>query len=373
MRPLATLLALVAITGTGAICNPMPAADAAATIARHHVDGPVIQVALLLDDSGSMEGLIGQARAQLWELINLLTRTTRDGQRPRIEVALYHYGDLPALESPLVPFTNNLDLVSERLFAVNGGGGTEACGLVIRKALDQLAWRRGPEALRLLVIAGNEEFNQGPVAWRSAVAAAREAGVVVHAIHCGTRDAGISGEWEAAARAGGGTFTCIDQDARATLPAPQDDELGKLNQQLNHTYWAYGAEGAQLQARQVAQDSNAAVAGSLASRATAKASSAYENSAWDVVDAVREKKLDLAQAPAAALPPELRDKSPAERAALVAAKERERSELQSRIATLAMERTVWLAAQQPQANTLGDGLRSAVAAQAAAAGFTIAP
>ena len=372
MRLLPLLAAIAALTAPLTPALQLSAADPATTIARHLEDGPVIQVALLLDDSGSMEGLINQARGQLWELVGLLGHATRDGKRARVEVALYHYGDLPFLVSPIVPLTSDLDLVSERLFTTNGGGGTEACGLVIHQALSQLAWRQDAQALRLIVIAGNEPFTQGDFPWRSAVASARAAGIAVHTIHCGPRADGVAGEWEAAARAGGGTFTCIDQDARTAIVAPQDDELGRLNLQLNGTYMAYGAAGAVAKERQTMQDSNAASAGSLGSRVAAKSSGAYRNEGWDVVDAVRDGKLDLQAAKPTDLPAELRDKTPEERTATVVAKSAERARIQQQIATLAAERSAWVAKQQPTANTLGDGLKAAVQAQAAAAGFSVA-
>jgi hypothetical protein len=355
-----------------ALALPLSAADPAQTITAYHADGPVIQVALLLDDSGSMEGLINQARAQLWELVGLLGKTTRNGRHPRVEVALYHYGDLPFLVAPVVPLSSDLDQVSERLFTINGGGGTEACGQVIHNALRQLAWRQGPDALRLIVIAGNEPFTQGAYDWRAAVGEAAGSGIAVHTIHCGPRADGVEGMWEAGARLGGGTFTCIDQDASVAIRAPQDDELSALNQRLNATYLAYGAKGAAMQERQVAQDSNASSVGGFSSRAAAKASSAYENSAWDAVDAVREKKLDVATTADAELPAELRGKTPEQRTALIAEKQRERSEVQGRIAKLGAERSAWVAQQKPNAKTLGDGLRTAIQAQAQAAGFTIA-
>lgn len=356
-----------------ALALPLTAGEPARAIIDHHAEGPVIQVALLLDDSGSMQGLINQARAQLWELVGLLGKTTRGGKRPRVEVALYHYGDVPALAAPLVPLSGDLDLVSERLFTINGGGGTEACGQVIHQSLRQLAWRQGPDTLRLIVIAGNEPFTQGSYDWRAAVGEAAGSGIAVHTIHCGPRTDGIAGLWEAGAKLGNGTFTCIDQDASVAIRAPQDDELAVLNQRLNATYLAYGAKGAAMQERQVAQDTNASSVGGFGSRAAAKASAAYENSSWDVVDAVREKKLDVASAPAADLPAELRDKTPEQRTAFIAEKQRERSEVQARIAKLGTERSVWVATQKPDAATLGDGLRAAVQAQAQAAGFTVAP
>ena len=53
---------------------------------------PVIQVALLLDTSGSMSSLIDQAKTELWSIVNKLGEAKYKGQSPRIEVALYEYG-----------------------------------------------------------------------------------------------------------------------------------------------------------------------------------------------------------------------------------------------------------------------------------------
>ena len=52
-----------------------------------------IQVALLLDTSGSMDGLIDQAKSRLWNIVNTLTTLKYDGKTPDIEIALYEYGN----------------------------------------------------------------------------------------------------------------------------------------------------------------------------------------------------------------------------------------------------------------------------------------
>ena len=59
---------------------------------------PLIQVALLLDTSNSMDGLINQARTQLWTIVNEFARAKQFGQAPTLQVALYEYGKsgLPA-------------------------------------------------------------------------------------------------------------------------------------------------------------------------------------------------------------------------------------------------------------------------------------
>ncbi|MBL4708574.1 MAG: hypothetical protein JKY48_09080, partial [Flavobacteriales bacterium] len=54
---------------------------------------PKIQVAILLDTSSSMSGLIDQARNQLWQVVNEFSESTRNGVKPLLEVAVYEYGN----------------------------------------------------------------------------------------------------------------------------------------------------------------------------------------------------------------------------------------------------------------------------------------
>ena len=51
-----------------------------------------IELAILLDTSGSMEGLIEQAKTQLWKIVNELAIAKRDGITPDLKVALYVLG-----------------------------------------------------------------------------------------------------------------------------------------------------------------------------------------------------------------------------------------------------------------------------------------
>ena len=52
-----------------------------------------IKVALLLDTSNSMDGLINQAKAQLWEIVNELSYAKYGIEKPNLEIALYEYGN----------------------------------------------------------------------------------------------------------------------------------------------------------------------------------------------------------------------------------------------------------------------------------------
>jgi hypothetical protein len=318
---------------------------------------PKIQIAILLDTSGSMDGLINQTREQLWRIVNTFAVAKRDGQRAKLELALYEYGNdgLPAKNHfvrRVVPLTTDLDQVSEALFKLKTNGGEES-------------------DLKLIYIAGNEPFTQGPVRFQESVKAAISRGIVVNTIHAGTEGDGVNGQWATAAKLADGNFLFIDQNrAVARVNAPQDAELARLSLELNKTYVAYGKEGRVAAQRQVAQDSNAGTvsASSVATRAKAKASAAYNNSGWDLVDAKKEGKSMASIAPAE-LPPELQKMDEKEREAWVDAKAKVRAEVQAKISALSAERDAYVAAEQKKhaaegGKTLDDALLESAKTQA---------
>ena len=131
-----------------------------------------MQLALLLDTSNSMDGLIDQARAQLWSEVNEMSQMEKDCKPVQLQVAPFQCGnnDLESADGFIqlrAPFTTDLDIISERLFALRTNGGSEFCGQVIQAAADRLNWIApsdepgAPSATRMIVIAGNEPFIQG--------------------------------------------------------------------------------------------------------------------------------------------------------------------------------------------------------------------
>src|SRR5271157_1093574 len=92
-----------------------------------------IQLAILLDTSNSMDGLIGQAKSQLWKVVNELARAKRAGVHPQLEVGLFEYGNDGLSESDgyirmVSNLTTDLDAISADLFALTTNGGSEYCG-----------------------------------------------------------------------------------------------------------------------------------------------------------------------------------------------------------------------------------------------------
>ena len=262
-----------------------------------------VQVAILLDTSGSMEGLIEQAKSQLWNILNELSRTRKNDEDTNLEIALYEYGNPEKTSNSnqvnkLTGFTTDMDLVSEKLFALSTDGGDEYCGTVIQSSLNELEWR-DDLGLKLIYIAGNEEFTQGMISFETACKNAKENGVVVNTIYCGDYSLGIRDHWDKGAQAGGGSYLNINQNEETVyISSPYDDKINKLNSELNKTYIPYGDVGKEKMQSQKLQDVNSFSISvtNAADRAVFKSSKAYSNKNWDLVDAYKKDKKVLKNA-----------------------------------------------------------------------------
>jgi hypothetical protein len=347
---------------------------------------PKVQLAILLDTSNSMDGLVEQAKSQLWRIVNQFAAATgANGQRPQVEVALYQYGT-PSLGAEtgyirqLLPLTTDLDRVSEELFALRTNGGDEYCGTVIQAAVTQLQWSKGKNDYRAIFIAGNEPFTQGNVDFHASCKTAISAGIVVNTIFCGADREGVNTHWKDGAELADGAYFSIDQNQKVvTIATPFDKELAELGGKLNSTYVAYGAVGKAGLANQMAQDSNAMISGAsvAASRAATKASANYVNDRWDLVDALEAKKIDIVNIKDEDLPAELRNMSEKERVAYVDKKKKEREEVQKIIGELNRKRDAHIAAEQKksaagaEATTLDTAIINAVRSQATRANIQL--
>jgi len=323
-----------------------------------------IMLALLLDTSNSMDGLIDQAKSQLWKIVNeLASAKCDDGSRPNIKIALYEYGNdgLPSSEGyirQVSPLTNDLDVISEKLFSLTTNGGNEFCGYVIRTSLQQLDWSSSKADLKMIFIAGNEPFTQGSVPYQTACELAKEKDVVVNTIYCGNFDEGMNSSWKRGADITGGTYMAIDQDRKTVyIPTPYDDKIATLNERLNDTYIYYGKNGSNKKALQATQDRNAETYGASnkVERAVSKSSGAYDNRSWDLVDAAKDDTKAVEKASEETLPAEMKGMTVEQRKSYVKQKSTERENIQAEIQKLNAQRVAYQA-QQSSTEVAGGGL-----------------
>ena len=343
-----------------------------------------VQVAILFDTSNSMDRLIDQAKARIWSIVNEISELRYEGQLPTMEFSLYEYGNdgLAEIDNYLrqvLDFTSDLDDLSQKMFGLTTNGGSEYCGAVIQKALDELKWSNDQTDLKMIYIAGNEEFKQGPIQYKDACEKARTKSVYINSIFCGAYDEGVRLNWYDGADCSGGDYFNIDADKELVhIETPYDAEIHLYNDSLNSTYYGFGVEGLRKKEVQKFEDDNAAdMAPAVATERSISKSKkgVYKNSSWDLVDAVEEGK-DITEIKERDLPKEFKNKTDEEKIALIEEKKLEREKYQQRIGELAVEREKFIteekkrrAEEGEEIDDFGSSVNESIAKRAKSNGF----
>lgn len=338
-----------------------------------------IQLALLLDVSGSMEGLINQAKTELWTIVNEVAKAKKDNENARLEIALYEYGRQTNDASKgyvkkLLDYTSDLDTISQVLFSLHTNGGEEYCGWVIDDCLKELQWRDNKELYKVIFIAGNENFDQGVVNYNTACSNASEKDIIVNTIHCGDSFTGVKGYWANGAEIGNGKYFFINHNSNAyNIKTPFDSVINNINDSLNTTYWAFGDNGKSYYENQKRQDDNALYSGAdiKAKRAFSKTNKVYDNKKWDVVDANKNDSNFFIKTKDKDLPDELKGKTIEEKKKLVKEKTMKRESYSKEIQNLSIKREEYIKKLNTtnKDNTLGSALIKAIREQASSKGF----
>lgn len=343
-----------------------------------------IQVALLLDTSNSMDGLIDQAKSRLWSIVNTLTTLKYNGKVPQVEIALYEYGNDGISDENYIrqvtPLTQDLDLVSEKLFALRTNGGSEYCGAVIRDASSNLNWDGNENSMKLIYIAGNEPFNQGKIDYKEVISKAKNRNIYTNTIFCGSRQEGIQNLWQNGATIGSGKYFNIDSDRKVIyIETPYDIRISECNAKLNDTYMYYGSHGSEYKLKQIAQDKNAEVqsVSNLVERTVSKSKkNAYKNEHWDLVDRAEKDAGFIASVKESELPDELKGKSKDEIKKAVAIKSTEREKIQREIEILSKKRQAYIDDEMKKRGTddsddLGKAMESSILELAKKNGYSL--
>jgi len=334
-----------------------------------------VQLALLLDTSNSMDGLIDQAKTQLWKIVNEMSGSKRKGENINLQVALYEYGNDNLSPDEgfvrlITPLTDDLDNISEELFKLKTNGGSEYCGTVISEAIKDLKWSANNSELKVIFIAGNEPFTQGNIDYRNACSDAISKGIIINTIYCGSYEEGLQTNWKDGADLADGKYINIDQNQEIVhVETPYDEELVKLGQQLNNTYIAYGYYGNEYKKRQDEQDQNAGNLSPsvLVERTVTKSGGQYKNESWDLVDAEKEGTVKIDELDKDQLPEEMQKMNKDERKKYVELKSKEREEIQNKIQKIEQQRSQFITEKlkdEGQNNTLDAAMLKIIREQA---------
>ncbi|OIQ28841.1 MAG: hypothetical protein BM564_08755 [Bacteroidetes bacterium MedPE-SWsnd-G2] len=337
-----------------------------------------IKVCLLLDTSNSMDGLIDQAKAQLWKIVNELSYASCENIRPELQIAIFEYGNdnLPASEGHIrlvLPFSGDLDTISKELFSLTTNGGNEYCGQVLQNAMVQLDWGQNEKDLKLIFIAGNEPFDQGQVRYQNVMEHTLKNNIVVNTIFCGDYNQGVETYWKNGADLSKGTYMAINHNLKTThIASPYDQEIINLNNKLNKTYMAYGYFGETKLKEQELQDENAESYSfaNAVSRSVSKSSHLYKNSKWDLIDASDDAEFKIEDISKEQLPDSLKALSTSELKQVISDKKQERETITKSIQSLNEKRKQFINSKENNdSNTLDNALIQAIKKQAKLKGY----
>jgi len=351
-----------------------PARVAAAAPARPG-GAPRVEVAFVLDTTGSMGGLIDGAKRKIWSI----ARRIGEGRpRPDLKIALVGYRDLgDEYVTRVHDFSGDMDEVHQRLmaFRASGGGDTpEHVSAALGAAVERLSWSEGGKALRIVFLVGDApphvDYQDGEDYARHA-RTARRRGIAVETIQCGG-DPEAARFWREIAALGDGHYARIDsQGGMPALVTPVDAELARLNAELAGTVVAAGTAAEQEKTSR-RLEARAAMAAPMAAEAAAYYAGADRLAERDLVtlapEAQRQELKALADRPGEA-PKALAGKTEKEALAYLASQQKRRQELQARIGTLQERREDFLAKAEPAKDGFDEQVVQALRERAAAQGI----
>lgn len=343
-----------------------------------------IQIAILFDTSGSMDGLIEQAKSTIWKIVNMASKMSNKGKAPQLEIALYDYGNdeikTPNWIRKRTDLIADLDSISGQLFSLRTNGGQEYCAAVIESSINDLKWSTNQGDLRLIYIAGNEPFNQGPIDYKKILKIAASKDIIVNTIYCGPYEQGVKEFWyDGALQTQGSYFNINSNDEIRHIDTPYDKEIISVNDSLNKTYIGYGRDGSYRASKQAEEDQNASSKGYavMSERAEAKSKSNYKNANWDLVDGLEQGNVNLDSISKEDLPAELKGKSKEEQLKYIEDKKADRTKYQNKIGELSKKREEYIAEETKKINEsnakkdLGSAIIESLVATAQKTGFTV--
>jgi len=311
----------------------------------HRLARPRMEVVFVLDTTGSMSGMIAGAKQKIWAIANKL-KSARP--TPEIRFGLVGYRDRrDAYVTRVFGLTGNLDDVYTNLYAFEAQGGgdePESVNEALHRAVRDLQWSTDPEVLRVVFLVGDARPHmdyQDDVKYPETCRLANERGILINTLQCG-RLSGTEQAWREIASLTNGTYGAILQDGGSIkIETPYDQEIIRLNLQLDSTIILYGSKAEQASAAK-----NKSVLASLSSEAMADRSSylgkgeagTVMSGRGDLVVELMNGRESVDKLDEKKLAPELQAMAPAARQELIAQKVEERRKLQSELAELVAKR-----------------------------------
>jgi len=321
---------------------------------------PVVEVAFVLDTTGSMASLIEGAKRKIW---SIATTIIDENPGAEIRMGLVAYRDIgDEYVTRRVELTTDIQDLYARLLELRARGGgdwPESVNEALHEGVTKLVWTQGPDVSRIVFLVGDApphmDYAQD-VKYPDALKIARERDIVVNAVQAGeARD--TMRVWREIAQMGNGVYIPIPQDGGkvVVIETPYDIEIIELQERLNGTVLPYGPRYKRSSVEQKTRQASAApapmaadMAGYLNKRARQAPSGSAEaiTGDGDLVADVSAGRQQLATVKDDELPDAIRALKPEERQEAITKRMNERGMVNERMTALVKQRDAFIAEQQ---------------------------
>jgi hypothetical protein len=317
---------------------------------------PQVEVAFVLDTTGSMAELIDGAKRKIWSIATSIVETNPNAE---IRMALVVYRDRgDDYVTRVFDLTTDIQGLYGDLLQVRADGGgdwPESVNEALHAAVNKVHWSAGAGAKKIVFLVGDApphmDYANAPK-YQDVVAAARGRGIIVNAVQAG--DAGDTRQlWQDIAQRGAGRYIPIPQDGGqvAMIATPFDGDIVILQRRIDATVIPYGSAQQQSGLREK-MDVRAAAPASVQAENSgfyskrADSSSQVVTGAGDLLADIAAGTSTLDAVPEADLPEVMKGKSVAERQAYVVQQQADRAALTAQMAGLIGQRDAFIAAEQ---------------------------
>ncbi|MHC4820958.1 MAG: vWA domain-containing protein [Planctomycetota bacterium] len=320
---------------------------------------PRVEVAFVLDTTGSMGGLIATAKRKIWSIANEMVSAKPS---PEIRIGLVGFRDRSdAYVTKITDLDTDLDKVYANLmeFQANGGGDTpESVNQALREAVDNLTWTEDDQVLKVVFLVGDapphmdyDNDERYPEICERAV----RKGLVINTLRCGGMT-DTEAIWTEIAKRSEGYYAAIPQHSDA-VATPFDARIAELGRGMSDTYLAYG----EARLRRAAKASVAGGDGLAMDAADAEAPEAVaadravllaktgRMGGRDLVAAYAEGKDILGELDDDELPDDLKNMTGEERKAELEERSAKRKEIQQELKSLEIKRNNYIKAERAKA------------------------
>ena len=315
---------------------------------------PKVELVFALDTTGSMSGLINAAKEKIWSIASTMAQAN---PAPEISIGLVAYRDRgDAYVTKKIELSQDLDEVYAELLSLQADGGgdaPESVNAALYDAVHSMNWSQDPSSYKVVFLVGDAPGHhdyQDDVPFSKTVNAAVKKGIIVNTIQAGNSPNMIK-EWNRIAALGqGDTFQVDQQGSSLATSTPYDEEIATMAASYENTRIYYGTD-----AEQKAQSDRVSITGARIKRTATEASQArrakYNISKSgeknfigknELLHAIENDELTLADIPEEELPTEMRKMSEAEQKIFVDNKIKERKASKQKLMELTRQRDEYI-------------------------------